>query len=126
LFWKKNKKVDLKVDSKFDDNRSAFRITPDKTKPIILTIQGSSYHALNISGTGVCIRTRNFPVGSKFTAMVRLPSKDRIFPVELEVVMMQRDLCRCSFVNIHHEAENLLHSYILELQKNKIRQNQAR
>ena len=124
MFWKKKKKVDLEVDSKFDDNRSAFRIAPDKSKPIILTIQGSAYNALNISGTGVCFRSQSFPVGTMCTAMVRLPSKDRIFPVKLEVVSVQRDFCRCSFVDIHQEAENLLHSYILELQKDKIRQNQ--
>jgi len=124
LFWKKKKKVDLEIDVKHDDNRSAFRIAPDKSKPVILTIQGNSYHALNISGTGVCFRSFSFPVGTKCAAMVRLPSKDRIFPVNLEVVAVQKDLCRCSFVNIHTEAENLLHSYILELQKEKIRTNQ--
>lgn len=125
MFWKSKKKIDLQVESKFSDNRAAFRIAPDKMKPVILTIHGNSYHALNISGTGVCFRSPNFPVGSKCTAMVRLPSKDRIFPVELEVVALQKDLCRCNFENIHQEAENLLHSYILELQKEKIRLNQS-
>jgi hypothetical protein len=52
-----------------------------------------------------------------------LPSEDRIFPVVMEVVAKQGDLCRCSFTEIHEDAENLLHSYILELQKRKIRQN---
>lgn len=126
MFWKKKKKVDLEIDSRFGDSRSAFRIAPDKLKPVILTIRGSSYHALNISGTGVCFRSQSFPVGTKCTAMVRLPSKDLIFSVKLEIVSIIRDLCRCRFVSIHQEAENLLHSYILELQKEKIRQNQAR
>ena len=125
MFWKKKKKVDLQLDTKYEDNRSAFRIAPDKSKPVILRIQGNTYHALNISGTGVCFRSYNFPVGSKCAAMVRLPSMDRIFPVNLEIVSLQKDLCRCSFVSIHDEAENLLHSYILELQKEKIRTNQA-
>ncbi|MCP4430190.1 MAG: PilZ domain-containing protein [Gammaproteobacteria bacterium] len=126
MFWKKKKKVDLEVDSRHEDSRSAFRIAPDKSNPVILTIQGRSYHALNISGSGVCFRSNNFPVGTKCTAMVRLPSKDKIFPVNLEIVDLQRDLCRCRFINIHPEAENLLHSYILELQKGKIRKNISR
>ncbi len=126
MFWKKKKKVDLEVDSRHEDSRSAFRIAPDKSNPVILTIQGSSYHALNISGSGACFRSNNFPVGTKCTAMVRLPSKDKIFPVNLEIVDLQRDLCRCRFINIHPEAENLLHSYILELQKGKIRKNISR
>ncbi len=125
MFWKKKKKIDLKVDSRFEDNREAFRIAPNKSKPIILTIQGSSYYALNISGTGVCFRSQRFPVGTQCTAMVRLPSEDRIFSVNLEVVALPKDLCRCHFVDINQEAEDLLHSYILDLQKEKIRQNQA-
>ncbi len=126
MFWKKKKKVDLEIDSRFDDSRAAYRIAPDKSKPVILTIQGSTYHALNISGAGVCFRSQNFPVGTLCNAMVRLPSEDRIFQVKLEIVAIQKELCRCHFVSIHQEAENLLHSYILELQKGKIRQNQPR
>ncbi len=125
MFWKKKKKVDLEVDSRFEDSRAAYRIAPDRTSPVILTIQGSNYHALNISGTGVCFRSQGFHVGTKCTAMVRLPSEDRIFSVKLEIVSIKKELCRCSFVSIHQEAENLLHSYILDLQKEKIRQNQS-
>ena len=55
--------------------------------------------------------------------MVLLPGENRVFPVRLEIVAMQKDLCRCRFTEIHEEAENLLHFYILDLQKRKIRQN---
>ena len=123
MFWKKKKKLDLEIDSRHEDSRYAFRIAPDKSSPVILTIQGNTYNALNISGTGVCFRSKRFPAGTKCTAMVRLPSLDKIFPVNLEVVAVQQDFCRCHFVNIHQDAENLLHSYILELQKEKIRNN---
>ena len=125
MFWKKKPKIDIREDPKFDDNRSAYRIAPDKNKPVILTISGSSYHALNISGTGACFRSQSFVSGMKCTAMVRLPSEDTIFPVKMEIISTQQGLCRCSFINIHEDAENLLHSYILDLQKEKIRQNQS-
>ena len=123
MFWKKKKKIDIEIDSRHEDNRSAFRIAPEASDPVILTIQGNTYHALNISGTGVCFRSSSFPAGSKCTAMVRLSRNDKIFSVVLDVVTVQRNFCRCRFVNIHPEAENLLHSYILELQKEKIRKN---
>ena len=105
----------------FEDE--AYRIAPDSTRPVIVNIRGNSFNALNVSGTDVALRSHGFPVGTSITATIRLPSEDRLFPVVLLVVAKQNDLCRCSFIEIHEDAENLLHSYILELQKRKIRQN---
>lgn len=124
MFWRKKKNIDVSLDTRYADNRSAYRIAPDRTRPVIVSIMGNSFHALNISGNGVAFRSHSFPVGTRAQATIRLPSEDRIFPVVLEVVAKQNDLCRCSFREIHEDAENLLHSYILELQKRKIRQNQ--
>lgn len=125
MFWKKKKKAKIQLDSQFSDHRDAFRIAPDRSKPVIVTITGDSFNALNISGTGICFRSHKFSVGTTVAATVRLPSEDRIFPVTLEVVAKQNDMCRCCFRKIHREAEDLLHAYILELQKAKIRKNQS-
>lgn len=126
MFWKKKKSIDVNIDPKHDDFRGAFRIAPDSSRPILLTIGGISYQALNVSGTGVCFRSNDFLPGTACTAMVRLPAEDFVFQVKLVVIANEHGMCRCSFVNIHEEAENLLHSYILDLQKEKIRRNQPR
>ena len=123
MFWKKKKTVDVQLDPKQNDYRSAFRIAPDRSKPVIITIMGNSFHAINVSGNGIAFRSHNFGIGTKIQATIRLPSEDLIFPVVVEVVAKQSDLCRCCFHEIHEDAENLLHSYILGLQKSKIRQN---
>ena len=125
MFWKKKKKIDLETDDLLSDHRTAFRISPDRSKSVIVTILGHAFHALNISGTGVCFRSYNFPEGTVVAATIRLPSEDRIFPVTLEVVSKQRDLCRCHFREIHPDSEDFLYAYILELQKAKIRHNQS-
>ena len=126
LFWKKKKTLDVALDARHSDNRAAYRITPDSSRPVIVTIRGNSFNVLNVSGTGIAFRSHGFDVGSSIAATIRLPSEDRIFPVVLEVVTKRHDLCRCSFTEIHEDAENLLHSYILELQKRKIRHNTCR
>lgn len=123
MFWKKKATIDVSLDARHSDNRAAYRIAPASERPVIITINDESYNALNISGTGIAFRCENLEVGSRTSAMIRLPSEDRVFPVVLEVVAKQKDLCRCSFRDIHQQAENLLHSYILGLQKLKIRQN---
>ncbi len=124
MFWKKKKTLDVELDSRNSDYRSAYRIAPDGNKPVMISIMGNNFNAINISGNGIAFRSHDFPQGTRTKAMIRLPSEDRIFPVMLEIVSKQGDLCRCSFTEIHQDAENLLHSYILELQKRKIRQNQ--
>ncbi len=123
MFWKKKKTIDVALDARHSDNRAAYRIAPDSDRPVIISINDESYNALNISGTGIAFRSEKFEVGKRASAMIRLPAEERVFPVVLEVVAKQKDLCRCSFREIHQEAENLLHNYILELQKWKIRQN---
>ncbi|MCP4487036.1 MAG: PilZ domain-containing protein [Gammaproteobacteria bacterium] len=125
MFWKKKPQIDLQEDPKHPDNRAAFRISPDEKRPIILTIGGSQYRVLNISGTGVCFRSDIFHAGSMINAMVRIPSEDKIFQVKLSVISNQNSLCRCSFIDIHIGAQDLLHAYILDLQKKKIRRNQS-
>jgi len=126
LFWKKKKTIEVALDSRQSDNRSAYRIAPSQEQPVIITIAGNKFHALNISGTGIAFRAQELAVGSRSPAFIRLSSESRTFPVVLEVVAKQDDLCRCCFTEIHEDAQNLLHSYILELQKLKIRQNHHR
>ena len=123
MFWKKKKTIEVALDSRHSDNRAAYRIAPDSDRPVIISIKDEDFSALNISGTGIAFRADRFEVGSRHAAKIRLPDKGKVFPVILEVVAKQKDLCRCCFRDIHQEAENLLHSYILELQKSKIRQN---
>ena len=123
MFWKKKETIELELDSRHNDNRAAYRIAPDGERPVIISIDGEDFRALNISGSGVAFRSNRFEVGKRCTAMVRLPSETSVFPVVLEVVAKQKDLCRCCFRDIHEDTENLLHAYILELQKLKIRQN---
>ena len=123
MFWKKKETIELELDSRHNDNRAAYRIAPDGERPVIISIDGEDFKALNISGSGVAFRSNRLEVGKRCTAMVRLPSETSVFPVVLEVVAKQKDLCRCCFRDIHEDTENLLHAYILKLQKLKIRQN---
>ena len=120
MFFKKKKKIDIEVPSD-GDHRGAFRIKPDPTRPIILTLAGNSYHVVNISGTGCCFRSHNFPEGYQAAGTLRIPSEDIIFPVTVRVVSKQRDLCRCHFDKISSKAEDSIHAYVLEVQKNAIR-----
>ncbi|MFT4608516.1 MAG: hypothetical protein ACI9V8_001463 [Urechidicola sp.] len=125
LFWKKKKTTSLGLDSNGDDRRQAFRIVPNAEKPILITIKGQAYKAVNISGAGVCIRAYNLPVGTVASAIMRLPSENFILSMTIEVIVKKGSFCRCRFNQVGRQAENLLHAYILDLQKVKIRRNNS-
>lgn len=121
MFWKKTKKIDIEIKGDDEDNRAAFRIKPEPKRPLILTVQGNSYPITNISGTGCCFRSHQFAIGASVAGTIRMPSEDIIFPVSIRVVARQRDLCRCEFSKISASAENAIHTYVLQAQKNMIR-----
>ena len=108
LFWKKKKTLDIALDARHRDNSADYRIAPDGSNPVIVTIKGNSFNALNISGAGIAFRSHSFARGAYIAAMIRLPSEDRIFPVMLEVVAKQNDLCRCSFTEIHENSPSFI------------------
>ncbi len=121
MFWKKKKNIDLGLPDESSDHRKAFRVKPDDTRPVILSLAGNSYHVTSISGTGCCFRSHNYPDGFKATATLRIPSEDVIFPVSIRVVSRKRDLCRCEFSKIPEKSADIIHAYVLQVQKNSIR-----
>jgi hypothetical protein len=121
LFFKKKKAIDIELPDDGQDYRGAFRIKPDPTRPIILTLAGNSYPVENISGSGCRFRSFNFPEGYKASGTLKIPSDDIVFPVAVEVVSKQRDMCRCRFVRLSSRAENAIHAYVLDVQKSMIR-----
>ena len=121
MFWKKKKTVDLEVPGDEKDHRAAYRVKPDQTRPIILNIVGNSYQVENISGTGCSFRSHKFGEGSQAAGTLKIPSEDIIFPVTVHIVSRQRDLCRCEFTKISPQAEDAIHSYVLNVQKYQLR-----
>ena len=123
MFWRKKKKIDLQFPKGDSDNRAAFRVKPDPVRPIIISLAGNSYHVVNISGTGCCFRSHNFAEGHLAAGTLRIPSEDIIFPVTIRVVFRKRDLCHCEFTKISTKAEDAIHTYVLNVQKDSIRSN---
>ena len=121
MFWKKKKTIDFDLPSDAGEHRSAFRIRPDPVRPLILNLAGSSYPLTNVSATGCCFKSHNFPEGFSAACTLTIPSDDIIFPVSIKVVARKRDLCRCAFTKITSKAEEAIHNYVLEVQKEQIR-----
>ncbi len=145
MFWKNKKRVKLKlVDNRTvdsgthqneltenelvddsDNNREAFRVEPDPIQPVVVSIDRHRYNAVNISSGGVAFHVSEFAYAKPICAQIKLPDNAEVLLVELELVSVHGGLCRCLFKEINEAAENLLHSYVLEVQKRNIRQGQG-
>ena len=121
MFWKKKKTADIEIPGDDKDLRAAYRVKPDQTRPIIISVAGNSYQVENISGTGCSFRSHRFSEGSQAAGTLKIPSEDIIFPVTIHVVSMQRDLCHCEFSKISPQAEDAIHFYVLNVQKYLLR-----
>jgi hypothetical protein len=121
LFWKKKKTVDLEFPGEANEHRKAFRVKTDQMSPIIISLAGNSYHVMNVSGTGCCFRSHNYPVGFTAPATLKIPNEDIIFPLTILVVSRQHNICRCEFTKISEKAQNSVHAYVLKVQKQAIR-----
>jgi len=121
LFWKRKKASDIELPGDEEEHRTAFRIRPVSDKPIVLKVAGNSFYLVNVSGTGCCFRSTRFKEGNSAAGTLTIPSEDTVFPVSIHVVSRQRDLCRCEFSKISQPAQEMIHAYVLEVQKKQIR-----
>lgn len=120
MFWNK-KKVDVEFPGDEKDNRAAFRIRPSSDRPILLKAAGNSCYLVNISGTGCSFRSSSFDEGALAAGTLTISSDNIVFPVTIRVVRKQRDRCHCEFTKISASAQEMLHAYVLDVQKNQIR-----
>ncbi len=121
MFWKRKKASDIEIPGDQEDHRKAYRIRPRTDKPIALKIAGNTYYLVNISGNGCCFRSTRFKEGASVAGVLTIPKDDLVFPVSIRIISRQRDLCRCQFTKISAVAEEMIHAYVLEVQKKQIR-----
>jgi len=120
LFWKK-KKIDVELPNNEADHRGAFRIRPGSDRPILLKAAGTSVYLLNISGTGCAFRSSSFKLDATAAGTLTITSNDVVFPLSFRVISKRGDLCHCEFTKISALARETIHAYVLDMQKQLIR-----
>lgn len=122
MFWRK-KKVNIDLPDEKTDLRAAFRIRPGSDRPLVLKVAGQSYYLVNISGTGCSFRSSALKQGMIAAGTLTMTSENVVFPVSIKVVYKQRDMCHCEFTKISGSSEEILHAYVLDIQKRQIRKS---
>lgn len=127
MFWKK--KTDNSKDEKGklfhvpkEDQRQAFRISPDPAEPVLVSIEGKTVKVLEISSGGISFRNSDFKPKAVYPVSFSLPITGGFIKTKLRILRVNREgICQCRFVGLDERAEDDIHRYVLARQKELLR-----
>jgi len=131
LFWKKKTKTppsnnDDLFEFEIEDERGDYRIEPPKEDPIIMqTNNGKNISVHDISAGGVSFYNKKLIVGNRFKLSLAIPDNKENLPVEMQVVFVKDNLVCCQFLKPSSQLEEAVHHYVLNAQKESLRQNRT-
>ncbi len=121
MFWKKSNKKDGNSNKLFSipkELRGAFRVTPSPSAPLKATLDEKPILILNLSSGGLCCKEIDLDVGNIYSLEVFLPPENKKISVSVEILPNdEANHCRCRFLDLSLEFEDLIHLYVLNRQK---------
>lgn len=127
MFWKKKTDEDKEPKGKLfhlpkEDNRQAFRISPDPADPIVVSIAGTTVKVMEISSGGISFQNANFNAKAVYPITFTLPITGGFVKTKLRILRINREgVCQCRFIGLDDKAEDDIHRYVLFRQKEILR-----
>jgi hypothetical protein len=126
LFWKRTRTKTELIDIEADDRRSTFRVRPHKKFPVYSRISGKEVRVTDLGAGGIAFVNIDFKEGSEYSAVIKLPDHAGEICVSLHIIKIDHhDICRCCFNEIDEDSINAIHKYVLEVQKEEIKEKKA-
>lgn len=129
MFWKKNKK-EHKSNDYFEweaDKRSTYRAEPTSEEPIYFHIEDESLLVHDISAGGASFdRPTKLKAGQEVIVRFRLPYINKGARASFTIIRIDDTLAYGAFKGLSAKGEELIHQYILELQKTEARRRRER
>ncbi len=125
MFWKKKKTETEIVASDPNNNRESFRYDFKDGKSFEIEFKGKNLMLINISAGGLAFFNQGFtPLDFgliSFSLDIPDYTGDTSFSAELRILKIDdNNVCHCIFENCSLEQHELLHKYVLEMQKNDL------
>jgi len=121
LFSKKttdNNASPKKLFSTPDEVRSSFRVEPPLDTPLKATLNETPISIINISSGGFCFKKFDLEADKFYLAEIIIPLENRKISALVELLENNEEkFCRCKFVDLPQDFEDLLHRYVLNRQK---------
>lgn len=125
MFWKKKKPVTDVINDKSSDQRESYRYHFKKGQGFQIEFKKKKVWVLNISAGGMAFSNKGFQQFDfdfiKFSLDIPNFKGDPTFFAGLRILKIdQNKLCHCIFEQCSLEQHELIHKYVLEMQKNDL------
>ena len=122
MSWKKQQVEDNMFIYEIENRQMSFRISPSKDAPIYFNFGDESVNIINIGASGLCFENNGFIPGESHLIEFELPGRNTNIAAILKVIEIdEQNVCHCLFNEMRGEAEEEIHQYVLEQQKEYIR-----
>ena len=125
MFWKKKQPVTDTVSYESKDRRESYRYDFNKGPGFWIEFKGEKVRVLNISAGGLAFENKGFKQFDfdliKFTLDIPNYKGDSTFVARLKILEIDKNnICRSIFEQCPIEQHELIHKYVLEMQKNDL------
>lgn len=125
MFWKKKRPKTNLILHTPDEHRNAFRYHFKDGRGLIIRFMGKEICVLNISARGLAFKNNGFQPHDAdficFTLDIPKFRKAVSFSIGLKILTIDADsICHSVFEQCSLEQQELLHKYVLEMQKNDL------
>ena len=127
MFWKRQKPAadPLEIRHTSDEKRKAFRYEFKVSQQLRIKFNGREVIILNISAGGMAFKNAGFEQFDfdfiKFELDIPNFTGDPTFFAGLRILKIDdNDICHCIFEQCSLEQHELIHKYVLEMQKNDL------
>ena len=125
MFWKKKKPVTDTIIYESDDKRQAYRYEFKPEQQLEVEFKGRTVRVINISAGGMAFKNNGFQQFDadfiKFDLDIPNFSGNTTFFAGLRILKIsENDTCHCIFEQCSLDQHELIHKYVLEMQKNDL------
>ena len=125
MFWKKKKSATEIISHPFDDKRTSYRYKFKADQGFLIRFKEAKLQVLDISAGGLAFENKGFAQFDfdyiKFQVDIPHFHGESTFFAGLRILKIDNNnICHCIFEQCSLEQHELLHRYVLEMQKNDL------
>ncbi len=124
MFWRRKKRSSEICSIETKDRRESFRVSPLKGEPVKFS-KGNHDHdvqIIDIGAKGISFKYHNQKPGDIININFDLPGQDKTIITKLKIMLIdKKNVCHGSFPEISEESVEMIHKYMLDVQKKEIK-----
>lgn len=122
MFWKKKPPTDMKLFSYDSECRREYaRVQPLETEPLSAVIGGKKAAVVDIGAGGLAFECGGFNSGDRLDVVIELPGEKGVAGIIEILDSDESGGCHARFVQISEDMVELIHRYVLDVQKKRAR-----